>query len=92
LNIAAGAIAGALAQTLFNRLLQSVKIPAFGDGGLVTKPTLALVGEKGPELITPLRDLNTGGGLDIRVTGEIEGNKLKLLMDQQDRIGRRKFA
>lgn len=29
-------------------------IPMFGDGGVVTKPTLAIVGERGPEKITPL--------------------------------------
>lgn len=29
-------------------------IPAFATGGVVTKPTLALVGEQGPERITPL--------------------------------------
>lgn len=30
-------------------------IPGFADGGLVTQPTLAMVGERGPELIVPLR-------------------------------------
>ena len=29
-------------------------IPAFGGGTIVTKPQLALVGEKGPEMIAPL--------------------------------------
>lgn len=48
-NIAmAPAIGGGVA-ALFNRL-----IPSFGEGALVTKPTMALVGEKGPEIITPL--------------------------------------
>ena len=28
---------------------------AYGDGGIATRPTLALVGEKGPEAIVPLR-------------------------------------
>lgn len=30
------------------------KIPALAEGGLVTKPTLALVGEAGPEVVIPL--------------------------------------
>jgi len=30
-----------------------MRIPGFGDGGLVTRPTLAMVGEKGPEMIIP---------------------------------------
>jgi phage-related minor tail protein len=29
-------------------------IPRFGNGGIVTSATLALVGEKGPEAIVPL--------------------------------------
>jgi phage-related minor tail protein len=42
-----------------------VRVPAFGDGGYVTKPTMALVGEKGPEYIIPARKLQaaTGGGM-----------------------------
>lgn len=34
-------------------------VPALADGGIVTRPTLALVGEAGPEAIIPLR---SGGG------------------------------
>lgn len=30
------------------------RIPALADGGIVTKPTLALVGEAGPEAVVPL--------------------------------------
>lgn len=37
-------------------------LPKFGDGGIVTKPTVALVGEKGPEAIVPLTGPNAGGG------------------------------
>lgn len=29
-------------------------LPAFGDGGVVTRPTVALIGEKGPEKVVPL--------------------------------------
>lgn len=35
-------------------------IPGFASGGLITQPTLALVGEAGPELIVPLRNINQG--------------------------------
>ncbi len=41
-------------------------VPEFGDGGIVRKPTLAVVGEKGPEAIIPL---NKGGGM-----GEMGGD------------------
>jgi len=32
-------------------------IPALAEGGLVTKPTLALVGESGPEAVIPLKNV-----------------------------------
>lgn len=49
--LALGGIAGAAAQALFNRLLSSVKIPAFARGTNYAPGGLALVGEKGPELL-----------------------------------------
>ncbi len=39
-------------------------IPAFASGGIVTRPTIALVGENGPERITPL---GQGGGNTINI-------------------------
>jgi TP901 family phage tail tape measure protein len=57
---------------LFNRLADAIpswhpasfvvgdgigEIPEFAEGGIVTKPTFAMVGEKEPELIIPLRKL-----------------------------------
>jgi hypothetical protein len=39
------------------------KIKLFGEGGIAWKPQLAVVGEKGPELITPLSKLGAGGGI-----------------------------
>lgn len=39
------------------------KIPGLATGGIVTSPTLALVGEAGPEAVIPLHRLaSTGGG------------------------------
>ena len=32
------------------------KIPKLAEGGFVTSPTMALIGEAGPEVVTPLRD------------------------------------
>ncbi|HUU77506.1 MAG TPA: hypothetical protein VMX55_04120 [candidate division Zixibacteria bacterium] len=48
-------------------------IPAFGDGGLVTKPTLALVGERGPEMITPIGQGGVSGGINITVHANTAG-------------------
>jgi hypothetical protein len=55
--------------------LGGINIPGFADGGIVTKPTLAVVGEKGPEAIIPLTGPNAGagmgggGGVTVNVTG-----------------------
>lgn len=53
-------------------------VPAFGDGGMVFGPTLALVGEKGPEIIAPLDKVgNLGGGggqtqtINVRIGDEV---------------------
>jgi len=36
-------------------------IPKFGDGAMVTSPTLAWVGESGPEAVVPLRTMAGSG-------------------------------
>jgi len=52
--------------------LGNINIPGFADGGIVTRPTLAMVGEKGPEAIIPLSKMGGGGGgITINVTGGI---------------------
>ena len=79
--IIAGAAAG-LARTAFNSL-----IPAFGAGGLVSGPTMGLVGEGvgtnagNPEVIAPLDKLKGmmgGGNQNVVVTGKIVGNDIWL--------------
>ncbi len=60
------------------------KIPMLAAGGIVTRPTLALVGESGPEAVIPLRRNagladNTGGGdVHIHVHGSYAGSKEQL--------------
>ncbi len=51
--------------------ISGINIPGFADGGIVTKPTLAMVGEKGPEAIVPLGKGLAGGGITVNVTGGI---------------------
>lgn len=46
-------------------------IPALAKGGIVTRPTLALIGEAGPEAVVPLSRFNggrSGGGDVVRIT------------------------
>jgi len=45
------------------------KIPRLAEGGIVNSPTLALIGEAGPEAVVPLNRMNTGGGVTVNVTG-----------------------
>jgi hypothetical protein len=46
------------------------RIPALADGGIVTGPTLALIGEAGPEAVVPLDRMGTGGNnVTINVNG-----------------------
>jgi len=48
-------------------------IPGFADGGIVTSPTLAMIGEAGPEAVVPLNGKNNGmgGNVTINVSGGI---------------------
>ena len=49
-----------------------INIPGFAEGGIVTRPTLAMVGEKGPEAIIPLSKMGgMSGGITVNVTGGI---------------------
>jgi hypothetical protein len=45
-------------------------IPMLAEGGIVTKPTLALIGEAGPEAVVPLSRLDRGspGGSVVNIT------------------------
>jgi hypothetical protein len=46
-----------------------MNLPRMAEGGIVNSPTLALIGESGPEAVVPLDRMNTGGGVTINVTG-----------------------
>ena len=54
-----------------NRIVANLGgIPAMAEGGIVTKPTLALIGEAGPEAVVPLSKMGSGGGdVNINVNG-----------------------
>lgn len=48
-------------------------IPFLAEGGIVTKPTLAMIGEAGPEAVIPLdRAGGAMGGINITVNGAID--------------------
>jgi hypothetical protein len=49
-----------------NTLLSGV--PKLADGGIVNKPTLAMIGERGPEAVIPLSGRNSTSGSTINLT------------------------
>ena len=44
-------------------------IPKMADGGIVTGPTIAMIGEAGPEAVIPLDRMRNSGGITVNVTG-----------------------
>ena len=85
-------LASGLAKTAFNSL-----IPAFSEGGLVTGPTLSLIGEgsgtsmANPEVVAPLDKLknymNDGVNQTVEVFGRISGNDI-FISNQRGGINR----
>jgi phage-related minor tail protein len=47
------------------------KVPGLAKGGVVRKPTLALIGEKGPERVEPLNRSSSGMSLTVNVFGSV---------------------
>jgi hypothetical protein len=69
-------------------------IPLFGDGGIVTRPTLAIVGEKGPEEIRPLNKPSMVRGGDTFIINNTvqngDQNTMKNLEQMIDRVVQRR--
>jgi len=79
----AGAVKGSLAKTA------DANIPMMAEGGIVTGPTLAMIGEgRGPEAVIPLDKLDgfmNGGAQNINVTGRIQGSDILLSQERATR-------
>ena len=52
--------------------IPSVRLPRLAQGGIVTSPTVALIGEAGPEAVIPL-GRGRGGGVTINLYGDVYG-------------------
>ena len=98
--LAIGGIAGAAAQTLFNKLLSGIKVPGFAAGTNYAPGGLALVGEKGPELVnlprgsqvTPNNRLNDSFlERQMNLSGEfrIQGPDLVLVLEKAQQQAKR---
>ena len=56
-------------------------IPMLAQGGLVMSPTLALIGEAGPEAVVPLDRMNDFGGGGGNVTIHVNGGDPNAVVD-----------
>ena len=80
----------AQAGTGIGDILGSLLVPTFATGGLVTGPTLGLIGEgpgtsmSNPEVVAPLNQLKSmiGGGDGVQVFGTISGADILLSSDR----------
>lgn len=46
-------------------------IPMLAEGGIVNKPTLAMIGERGPEAVVPLDRYQGGGGITVNINSTV---------------------
>ena len=53
---------GSVGNILGIGLLDNIGVPQLAKGGIVNKPTLAMIGEDGPEAVVPLSQRNNPGG------------------------------
>jgi len=59
-----------------NPFSSSFQLPHFAKGGIVTRPTLGVFGEAGPEAIIPLNKMGAMGGITINIYGDVSGQEL----------------
>ena len=73
-NVFSGIKMGYDYESLFETLdilTNGQKIPKLASGGIVKSPTIAMIGEAGPELVVPL---SGGGGLGMNITVNVGGS------------------
>lgn len=60
---------------------KTITIPALAEGGIVTDPTLSMIGEGGPEAVVPLDRLEklAGGGNEVIVRFEGDGKLVDMV-------------
>jgi hypothetical protein len=99
--IAAGAalvIAGSYLKSRLSKQSQAAKPTAFADGGIISGPTMGLMGEypgasHNPEVVAPLDKLKSliGGSGGGTLEARISGNDLLILMNKAGRTNNNTF-
>jgi hypothetical protein len=62
-------------------------IPVMAEGGIVTRPTLALIGEAGPEAVVPLNRGGFVGGSTVRIVDSNLGLVMTGVVEDDKRYG-----
>jgi len=91
-NLALGALAGGLAAGLFSKAIGAIGVPALAHGGVIDKPTMALIGEypgaaNNPEIVTPENKLRSifekaNPALSGELVARVSGNDLLFIVDK----------
>ena len=93
--IPGGAGAAAFSLSNIKANLGSIMNVQLADGGIVTSPTAALIGEAGPEAVIPLDKLNqftgVGNNNTVQVEGVIRGNDI-FLSNARTKLNRKRTA
>ncbi len=101
--LALGAATGALAQALFNSIINKIKVPALAEGGVLTSPQMVMAGEyagarRNPEIISPenkMRDVfgevmqKYGGGAGGTLVARVSGDDLLFVLEKAERKAKR---
>ena len=84
-------LTGSGSTSLITGLLRKLGVPFFAEGGIVTRPTLGVIGEAGPEAVIPLDKLKEFQGEGGELKGEvvIRGADLALILERAQN-GRRR--
>jgi TP901 family phage tail tape measure protein len=82
------ALSGITGTTATGMALPGFSVPALADGGIVRKPTMALIGERGPEAVVPLGEMG-GNQVISNVTVNVSNDgSVKVDNAQGNELGR----
>ncbi len=66
--------------------IPTITLPSFGTGGIVTSPTIAMVGERGPEAIVPLDQMGETFNFNIAELVVREESDIKRIARELERL------
>lgn len=91
-NARAGQTTASVSVETASKALSDISIPAFARGGIVTKPTVGLIGEAGAEAVIPLSkagQMGIGGGgttINIEWSGAVDERAAEMVAREVARV------